>query len=272
MRIVYTAKPIEGIVEDGPRPVTSRIAKETLKAVIEEYLIRQKYVTSYTITDNKHFNFPFEMPNMLHVRDFFQMGDYNTIAKEINELFEQPKREYAEFEAKLKADLETATNEQMLALVEKFHWTPKGTKQRYFEAKEKIRGLWKPIEQCSGDLFSTDYSHYRAELSQYLGIVNDCHVQSLVDRMNKVDNLLCLGQRDKAIEEIDSLYRDWRRKNLAPLENCCGDSSFYGAGFWLARLVCPDGEVKVENYGYTAPKTAEEALKAMKMPYQAVLL
>ncbi len=275
MKTIYTAEPIEGIVEFAHPPVQTRLAREKLKAIIEESLMPMGLVTSYTITEDRAFPFPFEMPNAMSMNGFFgENPDYNQVAQELKELFEQPQREYAEFEAKLKSDLETATDDQILEMVEIFHYTPQGTRERHTEAVAKVRELWKPYDKMSANVEAQDYNRQRSDLVGALATLDDCHVQGLLRNVRKTEELLKAGKRDEAVEQVMHNYSDWRRKNLAHLHNACGDAKFYGAGFSLARLVAPDGEVEVDKYkfGERAPKTAEKALDNMRMPYQVILL
>ncbi len=274
MKIVYTAEPIEGIVESAHPPIKTRVAKEKLKAVIEEVLIPMSLVESYTITDDREFSFPFEMPNAIMLDGFFgDKPDYNLVAKELKELFEQPRREYVEFEAKLKTDLETATDQQILEMVERFHYTPEETKKQYFEALSKVRELWKPYEQVKADIEAPEYNGKRGELVESLAILNNCHVQGLLQDIRRTQELLETGKRNEAVEEVKSKYSNWRRENLAHLYNTCGDAKFYGAGFWIARMLAPMGEVEVKNkFGQYAPRTVEKALDNMRMPHQTIQL
>jgi len=271
MKTIYTAQPIEGIVEFAHPPVQTRIARETLKAIVEESIIPSGLVESYTIAGDREFPFPFDQPNVMNMNGFFgENPDYNAVAREVKELFEQPQREYAEFEAQLKKDLESATDEQVLAMVERFHYTPQDTTKRHSEAVAKVRELWKPYEEISADIESTDYNGTRGDLVSTLTTLNDCHVQELLGDISKTQELLQSGKRDEAVELVMSNYSDWRRKNLAQLHNACGDAKFYGAGFWMARLIVPDGEVEVDSRN--ALRTAEKALDNLRMPYQVITL
>lgn len=273
MKIIYTAEPIEGIVEFAHPPVETRIARERLIAIIEESLIPMGLVGSYTIAEDKLFPFPFEMPNIMALDGFFgENPDYNQVAQELKKLFEEPKREYAEFEINLKASLETATDEQILEMVEKFHYTPKGIKERHIEAVAEVRELWKPYGQISADIETIDYNGKRSDLVRALSILDDCHIRGLLENIRRTEILLKKGERDKAIEKVMSNYFDWRRKNLAYLYNTCGDAKFYGAGFWIARLTAPDSEVDVDKYkfGENAPRTIEKVLDNIRKPYQVI--
>ena len=275
MGTIYTAEPIEGIVEFTHPPIQTRLAREKLKAIIEESLMPMGLITSYTIADDKDFPFPFKMPNVMSMNGFFgENPDYNRIVKEVKELFEQPQREYTEFEAKLKSDLETATDNQILGMVERFHYTPQGTRKRYDEAVGKVRELWKPYDEMSANVEAQDYNGKRSDLVTALATLDDCHVQGLLRDIRTTEELLKAGKRDEAVKQVMHNYSDWRRKNLAHLHNACGDAKFYGAGFSLARLVVSDGEVEVDKYkfGERAPKTAEKALENRRMPYQVILL
>lgn len=275
MKVVYTAEPVEGIVELAHPPVETRLAREKLKAIIEESLMPMGLVASYTIADDRAFPFPFKMPNVMVMNDFFgDKPDYNLVARELKELFGQPRREYAEFETKLKADLETATGQQILEMIERFNYTPKGTKKRHAEAVDKVRKLWKPYEILRSNIEAQEYNGQRSDLIEALATLNDCHIQGLLRDIRKTEELLKSGKRDEAVEQVLDKYFNWRRENLARLYNVCGDANFYGAGFSIARLVAPEGDVEVDRYqfGEGAPKTAEKALENMKMPYQVIKL
>ncbi len=52
MKVVYTVEPIEGIVEYSHPPFQTRVAKEKLKAIVEEVLIPKGLVSSYTLADD----------------------------------------------------------------------------------------------------------------------------------------------------------------------------------------------------------------------------
>jgi hypothetical protein len=273
MKIVYTVEPIEGIVENAHPPFQTRMAKEKLKAIIEEKLIPMGLVESYTIADDREFPFPFGMPNIMHMNGFFgKKPNYNKINKEVKELFNQPKKEFKEFGKKLKSDLEKATDEEILGMVERFHYTPDGTKKKHAEAVAKVKELWKPYDKISNSLGSIDYNHERQELVNALKILDDCHVYGLLRDIQDAEKLLKAGERDEAVKEVVRHYEDWARKNLAHLYNECGDAQFYGAGFFLARMIAHDKEDDGEqtNSVFPQPKKVEEVLERMDMPYQVI--
>ncbi|MBI2084993.1 MAG: hypothetical protein HYT71_00600 [Candidatus Aenigmarchaeota archaeon] len=275
MRIVYTAQPIEGIVESRHPPVATLIAKETLKAVVEEDLMKRGVVTSYTIADDNQFPFPFEKPNVIDMDGFFGPNpDFNLIASEVTELFEQPQREYADFQAKLEAELKTATDSQILEMVERFHYTQAGTRKKYEDARDEVGRLWKPYGEIKGPIESLDYNPTGHKLMDALKTIDDIHAKGLIRDLDETRKLLKSGYREKAKEKVMFNYRNWRRKNLAALENACGDAKFYGAGFWIARLVAPDEDLDPLKMGYPEwsrpPVNAEQALRVWRMPYQTI--
>ena len=264
MKVIYTAEQV-----DGRGPEHPRIAKEKLVAVIEECLIQHQLVKSYTLVGSGEFNFPFKQPNPLTMNGFFGKNpDYNLVALEVKELYRHPNQEEADFKAKLIGDIEAATDQNILEMVEKFHHTHEGTKTRYDQALAKVRELWKPYEQMRSSIESKEFSGERSDLLRALAIVNDCHVQGLLENLQQTQDLLKAGEKGKVKEKILFLYHDWSKKNLAPLYNACGDASFYGQGFWLARLI-PSPEPKAYHEPHEA-KTAEECLTARKKPFQVV--
>ena len=253
--------PIEGIVEAAHPPVATRIVRETLKAVIEENFMRNALVNSYAIADDKEFPFPFDAPNPLKIPNFFgENPDYNRIARELVELFEQPRREYTEFGAKLNADLEKATDEEIVAMVERFYHTPDGSKAKHSEAVTNVRNLWGSYDIMKQDIEAQGYNRTRQDLVKALAILDDCYIYGLLRELQQTEVLLKSGKREQAKEGVQSQYRNWRRKNLAPLLNACGDAKFYGAGFWIARMVAHQNG------------TIEKALQTSGMPYQVILL
>lgn len=262
MKILYTAQPIEGMVESPHPTVATRVAREKLEATIQEYLVRTGLVKSYTIADDDKFPFPFDMPNIMKMNGFFgKKPDYNLVEKEVKKLFESPKKELEEFEAKLKHDLEIASDEKIVEMVERFHYTPQGTKGKHADALAKVKKLWKPYKKMKKEVETPDYSGKRKELLEALEVLDDCHVRSLLGDISKTEKLLKAGKRDEAKKEVLSNYQNWERSNLVRLYNVCGDARFYGGGFWIARLVVPDGEAKVE-----------EVLETIEMPYQVVVV
>ncbi|MEI7718410.1 MAG: hypothetical protein WCI72_00965 [archaeon] len=152
-------------------------------------------------------------------------------------------------------------------MVEKFHYAPSKTLERRTEAIKTLERLWKPYSELAESFTSPHYNHERGEIARAISVIDDCHVRSLVESLDKAQKLLQEGKRDDAKEQVVCHYNDWRRKNLAHLYNACGDASFYGAGFWIARLVAPDKEVR-DSRG--SIKTAEQMLDEMGMPYQVV--
>ena len=261
-KIIYTAQPIKGGI------VEKRVAKEKLRAIVEEILIKEGLVESYSITDNKQFSFPFTMPNIMNLNDFFgKKIDYNLVVKEVSELFEQPKKELAQFEADLEKELEKANDEQILSMVERFHYTSSGTKERYIEALETIKKLWKPYEKISSIFKSIDFNGIRKDLSNALATLDDCHVLSLMKHLKETQGLLQEGKRKEAKEEVRHRYSDWSRKNIARLYNVCGDEIFYGEGFWMARLVAPE---KIGEKNDPQARTIEFVLNRLEKPFQIV--
>ncbi|MBI2582525.1 hypothetical protein HYV87_05355 [Candidatus Woesearchaeota archaeon] len=277
MKIVYTVMPIDGIVEAAHPPIPTRVAREKLKAVIEECFMRNALVNSYAIADDREFPFPFDAPNPLKMPDFFgENPDYNKIARELSELFEQPRREYVEFEAKLSTDLEKATDEEIVAMIERFHYTPEGTKAKHGEAVTSIRTIWKAYfgaeDTLRQDIEAQGYNRTRKELIDALTILDDCHVNGLLRNLQEAEVLLKSGKRNEAKEMVVRHYSDWRRKNLAPLRNACGDAKFYGGGFWIARMVAPTGENTESWKNQSRFTKVEEALESWKMPFQVIQL
>lgn len=263
MRTVYTMEEVGGRWREHPR-----IAKETLKARIEEGIIPLELATSYTIASDTEFPFPFNKPNIMEMNGFFGEDlDYNLIARELSELYEQPEREIAESQAKLEAELETASDDRILEMVEEYHYAPKGTKERYTGALAKVEELWKPFDEIRKDLVAPDYSRVRDNLSRSLAILDNTGAQSLLEELKETQESLKSGKRDEAVEKVKLHYSDWKRKNTAPFYHACGNARFYGQGFWIARLVVPEEEVDSFMSDF---KRAEEVLASGNNPFHAI--
>ncbi|MDO8511177.1 MAG: hypothetical protein Q7S55_03355 [Nanoarchaeota archaeon] len=82
MRITYTATEIKGRWPEHPR-----IAKETLKAVIEEAIIPLGIAKSYTMINSSEFPYPHEKPNPYNMKEFFKTDNIAKIVGEIELLY-----------------------------------------------------------------------------------------------------------------------------------------------------------------------------------------
>ncbi len=290
MKIVYTAEPIQEEHHGGHVAIQGRVAKVKLEALIQESLRPMGLVTSYSIAEDDEFPFPEEMPNIFELKDFFgENPDYNLVKKELEDLYKgkHSKRKHAEFMARLNVDLETATDEQMLEMVKKRHYR---SKQRpyadcagdYDWAVEKLRTLWKPYDELGKSFEKPEYNEDREIIEAALKSLNNEAAQRLVSDVAVIRTLLSEGKRDKAKKRIKKDFSDWKRKRLDGLADACGNEMAYNDGFWIARLVTPESELKVREMDFSAdcylfgrterPRTLEEALDILNMPYQAVQL
>ncbi len=265
-RIVYTAQPLEGVAWDS---VDSRVAKERLRAVIEESLIPNEVVKSYTITDHETLGFPHREPDVdsLIRRGFFgKRPSIERVQRELGELYEQPKREYAVHEARVRTELANATDEKILGMVLKYN--PHGTTQKdigeFRQALATIKKLWLPFEQVQKELETEGRSNYRGQLSGTLETLRRYGSGATLEEIKKVRELLEAGKRDEAIERfLEESYKVWRVSNLAQLENlcyCAGDD----AGYWMARMVAPS----VGHDPSWGP--VEKYLNELEMRYQVI--
>jgi hypothetical protein len=274
-KIIYTLEAIDGIVEYAFPPVKTRVAKETLAAIIEEKLIKRGYASSYSMTNSEEFPFPFDKPNIMALNGFFgQNPDFNLIAREVNILFEQPRSEISAAETQLLADLEAADNDQLVAMVEKYHWEREGTRNGYEEALKKFNTLWGDFNKLGENIRKVGFSSPRSDLLRVLNVLDNCQVLSLIEEIQKAKKSLGEEKRDEVVEQIKLLFSNWRRKNLAKLYNACGDAKFYGAGYWIARIIAVEGEVEVPaRHTFDNPhKTAEAVLISIGMPCQVIEL
>lgn len=274
-KIIYTLQEVEGIVEYRFPPVETRVAKETLAAIIEELLIKPGYASSYSMTNSGEFSFPFDKPNITALNGFFGPSpDYNLIAKEMDALFELPKKELEVADVQLLADLKAADNDQLLAMVEKYHYEPEGTKEKYAEALEKLDKLQADFGSIVNSVRTMETSLQWSDLLHTLKVLDDCHARALVKEIQGARQKLDEGKRDEVLERIQQMYSSWRRQNLAKFYHACGNAIFYGAGSWVARIIAVEGEVEVRpRHMLDNPhKTAELVLMSMGMPCQVIEL
>ena len=138
MKTIYTAETIQ----DGNYPIKSRIAKESLKTLIEEWMMPLGLVKSYTITDGRSLGYPISNPNPLKLKPFFgEDCDLNLVDKELEQLYEQPKKELKHADEELKSKLKIADRKKLIELYERYH--PEGSefvekyRAKYFESIER---------------------------------------------------------------------------------------------------------------------------------------
>ncbi len=273
MKIIYTAQPIGGVIKELNinNPVQKRIAKETLISIIEEELIRHNLAVSYTIADNMEFPFPLKIPDIIKLGEanfFGNNPDYNLVAKEIKELYEQPGRLLSLSEKKLMVELENATDKQLLEILGRYHFSyNQRLKEKYFKAIDDVKESWQPYEQVGKAIEYLGYNGFRSHLVDSLNILNDPSNLTFLKDLNEVEQLLNSGERSKAIDKILFFYDCWKKKNLAPLYHACGDEISYGAGFFIARMVVSNYFI---NDSDLEPMTIRNTLNSLRKPYQVI--
>lgn len=273
-KIIYTLQAVEGAEFPSPS-VRARVAKETLIAIVEECLIKPGYATSYSLTNSGEFPFPFKKPNIMSLNGFFGPNpDYNLIAREIEELFEQPRKELSEAEVSLEAELQIATSKQLLVMVEKYKDRREGSKQEYEEALHDFDEIWVDLGKLGDDIRVVGTSSPRGKLLRVLNVLESCDIRYLIQEIRSAQRMLDEGKRPDLVKRIKELSSSWRRQNLAKFFHSCGDAKFYGAGSWIARIIAVEGEVEVRpRHMLDNPhKTAEMVLRSMEMPCQVIEL
>lgn len=272
MKVVYTFESIQGMVEHRHPPVETRVAKEKIRALIEDVFIKLGLVESYSITSDEEFPFPFDMPNVMKLDGFFGVNpDYNLVAKEVGKLFEDPKKELKEAEESIEQQLKNASDEEIIKMFKKYHYISSSSdfEERYAEAKKQAKKLLKPYEDISSNLEDLNSNTKREDLVRALNVLNSWQVLSFMKDLNEVNEILRDGKGEEVKEKVMFNYYQWTRKNLAKFYHECGDARFYGAGFWIARLIPTNGRESSGYYDYR-PNTLEEALNNMEKPYQIV--
>jgi hypothetical protein len=268
MDVIYTVVPIGGMVEHSHPPVATRVARERLAAIMEETFLHHRYITSYTVIGDREFPYPFEVPDILKTQAFFATEDLNAIKRELAYLYTESVRE--KWEAYLAASeaAKTASDEEMLALYDKYHYTDARQRRYYSEALETVEKQWGAWEEVKSDIMGSGYNGRRSDLTRALAHLDDCLARAFFDDREKFEALLAAGQRDEAAKRIESLAHDWCRKHVSKFENCCGDEKFYGAGYWLARMVLnPEWVAEDTNTWGGKEPDVEQVLGNWEMPY-----
>lgn len=293
MKTIYTVETIR----DVNYPINSRIAKESLKAMIEEWLMPLGLVKSYTITDGRSLGYPISYPNPLKLKPFFgEDCDLNLVNKELKQLYEQPEQELEHADKELESKLKNANNEKLIELYEMYHeYGPEFVdryKLKYKRAIERLKEELQPYELIAFDLESPEYNQTRHGIFLNLKLLDDSNIRRIFTDQIHFSKLLEGDSKDLAKMLIRDRYNGWKRKNLAPLCYKCNRALQYGGGYWVARLSCPDGqfgikerhehiefkshndlitqEVYYKIFDEKQPDTAEEALRNVGKTYQIV--
>jgi len=293
MKIIYTAETIN----EGNYPINSRIAKESLKTVIEEWMIPLGVVKSYTITDGCSFGYPINYSNTLKLKPFFgEDCDLNLVDKELEQLYEQPKKELKHADEELKSKLKNANNEKLIELYERYHkygpeWVER-YKLKYKKAIERLKEELQPYEQIASDLESLEFNETRYGILKNLKVIEDRNIRDIFTDQIRFSKLLEKDDKEIAEMLIRDRYNEWKRKNMVPLCFKCNRALQYGEGYWMARLLCPKGKFGIKErhehikfkshndlithelyykiFDEKQPDTAEEALKRVGKAYQIV--
>lgn len=268
MDVIYTVVPIGGLVEHAHPPVATRVARERLVAIMEETFLHHRYITSYTVIGDREFPYPFETPDILKTQSFFQTDDLNAIKRELGYLYTESKREHQETVQRVADSAPTATDEEILGFHEQYHYTTQRQREDYLEAQKTLKEKWRPWEEVERDLLDEEYSGLRTDLARALTRADDCHVRAYFRDLEKLKQMLAAGEREEAARRVKSSAHDWCRKHTSHFENCCGDEKFYGAGYWLARMVLnSEWAAKDTNTWGGKEPDVEEVLRNWGMPY-----
>jgi len=249
MKAVYIYQEIEGIVEYAHPKLQTEIAKLTLENFIDS--IKENYdfgkvLVYHGILSDNEFPHPFDCLNIREYRDFFKNSkdavvDLNMVEKEVHALSQQFKDELKFHKDNVfLPELEKMNDiEDCEALTKKYHYKTPNTPEEIQESVKKAKELISSINE-EKDFYFGRYGGSRSQLINCLEIIDDCHNRSLIKEIERNRDLFKKGKIDEIKERINSCYDDWIRKNVASLYQKCGDAEFYGAGFWIARLVCDD--------------------------------
>lgn len=263
MKIVYIAQPIRDILEVGELEIRERVAKEALKAIIEESLMSKGLVESYTVIHSDAFPFPGVQPDILSLDGFFgEDPDLNFVAWEIRELYKQPEREISKSDSKFKSRLKKATDRGKLGMFDEYYYTSFDLRRKYPEAVDNIEGLWRTYEEAAGDLKTTGFSRWRNDLTECLNLLDDCHARGYFEERKKLEDFLETGRIQEANTIVLSAYQDWSLSNLAQLYYECMYHRDLARGYFMARLVVAGEQSELQK--------VEKELNRKQMPYQII--
>ncbi|MBS1722776.1 MAG: hypothetical protein JSS66_07290 [Armatimonadetes bacterium] len=239
MTVVYTMVPIEGIVEAGHRPVPMAVAKAKLETIITSDLLPRRVITSYTLIEDRQFKYPSDTPDLLKTTWFFDGLDLNTIKTELEYLYRESVREHQETVAETTKACKTASDEELLELYGKYHYSTARQREDYTQALKNLEDNWDTWDKVKDDLLGSGYARRRYEISRALKDIESIYGRCFFEDINKLKEYLTVIDigRDEVVSRVISMCHDWCRRNTSHFENQCGDAAFYGAGYWVARLV-----------------------------------
>lgn len=274
MKVIYTMEPFTADNWISNINVKKRVSKERIKSIIEESMIKDNLVDSYTLTNSEKFPFPWEKPNPLSFDDFFgENPDLNLVAREINELYERPERELSEHKAMVESELETATKLEIWEKFVKFHYASEYIEvKKSLGAPKKLEELWGPYEQISKELITIEFNYRRTQLIDQLKFLDDCHARGFFREKREMEDLLGAGKFDEAKQRVMRTYENWAENNLAKLYHQCFKEIGYAEGYWMARFVVPPEGPKVSRDLHDSINTSEKMLGFFKRPFQVVSL
>ena len=269
MSAIYTVVPVGGIVESAHPPVASRVARERLVAIMQEVFLKHHLIASFTVLSNREFRYPGDTPDILkpEIRAFFPERSLDQIGAELEYLYVHSVDEKRMEMQSVSTQLLGATHDEVIALYSKYHYIH-GRDREYFESSvailEKNWGDWETIKD---DLLSLEYNHRAHELERAL----KNRVSGITDVYFRDLEILKAQLAEKndteAHKRVLSLVHDWCRKHVSKFENVCGDEQFYGAGYYVARMLTTD-----EPHYSQVFKDIYDALNAWQLPYFEVPL
>lgn len=294
MRIVYAAMPVSDLSLFSDLPYGARVcrnnrynisrivsinscarrfAKELFEIFIKD--LQKGCVQSYDLFDNADFPFPDKKPRVKKPKSV-KSKDLWTL--ELHQLYTDPKKKLKEFKSKLEADLKGANDDQILEMVERFHYISSYPVWKdYQEELATVRKLWKPCEEIIADIESFDITSTHVNLARALNTIDNQHIRNLRRQLQKARELLSKGKRKEVVKMVKDRADNWmyEKYNLVPFYNTCRLAQTYHKDLWIARIVSGEGKIEyTHSPDKNDPKTHEEALensvRNLGFPYQIV--
>ena len=221
------------------------------RAVIEEGIMDYDVASGYTIISSKNICFPFRKQKMRDDLVGFIVG-YQSMGecqKELDLLCSQPRQEIDNYKNALSDQIKIASSgmkyEHLAELFIKHHWSEEGVRNYVLENFQEKGRDW---------------------------LNNEVHrkAQPLVDQLSSYVKNFNEERMKEMVNMIEHNFNDWQRKNLAQFYHKCSNASFYGDGYWMARIIVPDGMKPNRKMYFTDNNKAEDVLEHFNLPFQVL--
>ena len=218
--------------KDGD-PVSLEIAEKTLELIIANDL--KDLIVGSGIENHRVIGYPHKRPRLEFTRPFFSSVTAHQLLAEIHELYEGPSNRLKEAEREFKESLRNKQDKTLLRLFEQYHPLNIKARERYARAVEYMAEIWgKPFGKFKKLVEYKSKSPQRVQLLNFLAVLTDDSIHSVLRDVDEVEKMLNRGKRDEAIDAICGAYSEWYLKTNEPVYYSCMGSHF---GFCVARLL-----------------------------------